>query len=80
MWGRRRVGVSSGRGGDGIRGDPPHRSIRKEAAGNHIGEVGMPEGICTVHIGGENAWNEPDGALLGSRRGKQSGGINEEEV
>ena len=25
--GRRRVGVSSGRGGNGLRGDPPHQSI-----------------------------------------------------
>ena len=27
MWGRWRVGVSSDRRGNGIRGDPPHRSI-----------------------------------------------------
>ena len=29
MWGRRRVGVSIGRGDDGHRGDPPHQSIHK---------------------------------------------------
>ena len=36
-WGRQRVGVHSGRGGNGLRGDPPHRSIHQEAADDHIG-------------------------------------------
>ena len=34
-WGRRGVGVSSGRGGDGLYGYPPHRSINQEASDNH---------------------------------------------
>ena len=40
-WDRRRVVVSSDRGGDGIRGAPPHRSIHKDTAYNHSGEGGM---------------------------------------
>ena len=36
-WGRRIVGVSSCRGGDGLRGVPPHRSIHQVAADNHSG-------------------------------------------
>ena len=35
-WGRIRMGVSSGRGGNGLRGDPPHRGIHQEAEGDHI--------------------------------------------
>ena len=36
--------------------------------------------ICTAQGGGENAGYDTDGALVGSRRSKQSGGIKEEEV
>ena len=35
-WGRRRVVVSRGRGGDGLCRDPPHMSMHKEAADDHI--------------------------------------------
>ena len=64
-WGRRRVGVPRSRGGDGILWDPPHRSIHQEAADDHSGEGGLPACKCTVHRGGEDAGDEPDGALMG---------------
>ena len=41
-WGRQRVGVSIGRGGDVLRGDPTHRSIHQETADKHIIEGGLP--------------------------------------
>ena len=49
-------------------------------ADNHSGEVGLPACICTVYRGRENAEDDPDGALVGSRRGKSAIGIKEEEV
>ena len=42
-WGRRRVGVSSGRGGDGIRGVPPHWSIHQEVVDDHNIEGGLTD-------------------------------------
>ena len=33
-----------------------------------------------MHGGGENSGDEPGGAMVGSRRGKLPGEINEEEV
>ena len=33
-----------------------------------------------MHEGGENVRDDPDVTLVGSRRGKQAGGINKEEV
>ena len=72
--------VCISRGGDVIRGDPPHQSIHKEAADNHSGECGLPDCIVSVHGGGDNSRDETDGALVGSRCGKQAGGINKEEV
>ena len=74
------MGVSSGRGGDGNRGVPPHWGVHKEASDNHDREVGPLAGICILHGGGKNAGDEPDGALVKSRRGKRAGGINEEKV
>ena len=41
-WGRRRVGLSSGRGGDGICRAPPHQSIHKESGDKHSVEGGLP--------------------------------------
>ena len=64
-WGRRGVGLSSGRGGDGLSGDPPHQSIHKEAADNHSGEGGLPPHICTVHGGIADAEDELFGAMVG---------------
>ena len=49
---------------------PPHQSIHKEAIGKHSGEGVLPACICNVHRGGENAGDEPDGAMVGSRHGK----------
>ena len=68
MWGRLRVGVSSGRGGDGLRGTPPHQSIHKETTDYHSGEGGLTSCICTVNGGGEYYGENTDGALVGSRR------------
>ena len=48
--------------------------------GNNSREGVLPACICTVNGSGDNARDEPDGALVGSRQGKRSGGINEEEV
>ena len=79
-WGRRRVEVSIVRGGDGLRRDPPQRSIHKEVAYDHRGEVGLPACLCILHVGREDTGDDPDGALVGSRRGKRAGGVNEEEV
>ena len=73
------MGVYSRRGGDGLSGAPHNRSIHKEAAENHSREGGLPTCVCTAHGGGENTRDEPNGALVVSRRGKISGGINGEE-
>ena len=67
-WGRRRVGVSIGRGGDGLHGDPPNRSINQESEGNHSGEGGFPSCLYILHGGGEDDGDDPDGTLVGSRR------------
>ena len=64
------MGVSICRGGDGIRGAPPHLSIHKEAAYNHSGYGSLSVCICIVHGGEEDAGDNPDGALVVSRRGK----------
>ena len=69
-WVRQRVGVSIGRGGDGIHGDLPRRSIHKEAADDHIGEGGLPDCLCVLHRGGADARDKLDSALVGSRGGK----------
>ena len=74
------MGVSIGRGSDVLRGDPLHRIIHKEATVDHSGEGVLLDCICNVRGGGYNSGYNPDGALVGSRRGKQSGVINEEEV
>ena len=63
--------MSSSRGGDGLSRAPPHWSIHKKAADNRSGEGGLPVCICTVHGAGDNADDDPDGALLVSRRGKR---------
>ena len=47
--GRRRVGVSSGRGGDGRSRDPPHQSIHKEAADYHSRYGGLPSFLCIMY-------------------------------
>ena len=60
---QRRVGLSRGTGGDGLCGAPPHKSINKEAADNHIREGGLITCICIVHGGGEDYGDELDGAL-----------------
>ena len=73
------MGVSSGRGGDVIHRDPSHWSIHKEAEGNHSVEGGLLAFIGTVQVGGENSGDETDGALVISRHGKITGGINKEE-
>ena len=70
MWGRLRVVVSSSRGGNGLHGAPPHRSIHKEAAENHIGEVGLSACLCTVHGRRDNVGDKLDDDLVGSRHGK----------
>ena len=69
-WGRWRVGVSRGRGGNGIRGDPPHRSIHQEVADDHIVEGGISACIFIVHGVGEDSRDDPDGVMVGSRRVK----------
>ena len=69
-WGWRRVGASSGRGGNGLCRAPTHWSIHKEVADNHNGEGVLPACICIVHRGGDNDGDKLDCALLGSRRGK----------
>ena len=70
--------VCINRGGNGISGAPPHQSIHKERADNHIVDGGLPDCIVSVHGGGDNSRDETDDALVGSRRGKQAGGINKE--
>ena len=49
MWGRRRIVVSSSRGGDRLSGDPLYRIIDTGTAENHSGESGLPACVCTVH-------------------------------
>ena len=67
---RWRVGVSIGRGGDGRCEAPPHWSVHQEVTDNHSVEAGLPPRIYTVHRGIEDAGDDPDGALVGSIRGK----------
>ena len=71
------MGVLIGRGGYGIHGDPPHQGVHQEAAYDHIREGVMPPYLCTVHGGGLDVGDEPVGAMVGSRRGKLTGGIDE---
>ena len=68
--------VSSGREGNGLHRAPPHWSIHKYATDNHSVEGGLLACIYTVNGGGENARDNPDGALVGLRRSKQVRGIN----
>ena len=80
MRGRRRVGVPSGRLSNGRRGDPPHKSVHQEAADKHIREGSLLPRLCTVHGGGADSRDDQDIVLVGSRRSKQTGGIDREEV
>ena len=68
--GRWRVGVPSSRGGNVCHGDPPHRGVHQEAADDHIEEVVLSPRLCTVHGRGKFHGDEPDFALVVSRRGK----------
>ena len=70
MRGRRRVGVPIGKGGDGSRGDPPHRGVHQEAEGDYILDCVLSPCICTVHRGIEDARDKLVGVVVGSRRGK----------
>ena len=72
--------VSRGIGGNGLCGAPPHQSIHKETVDNNSGKGDLMACIFTVHDGGENVRQKPYGALVGSRRGKKSGEINEDEM
>ena len=45
MWGRQRVVLTLGSGGNGIRGAPHHQGVHQEAAGDHIIEGGLPPHI-----------------------------------
>ena len=64
---RQRVGASSGRGGYGSRGDPPHRCVHQYAADKNSIEGGLPTCLCTVYGGGEDVGDKPGGALVGPR-------------
>ena len=46
--GRWRVGVSSCRGGNGTRKDPPHWGVHKEVTDKHSGVGVLPARLCTV--------------------------------
>ena len=67
--GRRRVRVSSSRGGNVLRWAPPNRIIHQETEDDHIGEGGLPEDLYTLHGGGEDDRDKPESALVGPRRG-----------
>ena len=69
-WRRGIVGISRGRGGDGLCGAPPHRSIHKKAADSQSREGGLTACLCIVQRGREGAGDDPYGALVGSRQGK----------
>ena len=69
-WGWRRAVLFSSRGGDGLCRDPTNWSIYQKSAYNYSGDVGLPACLRTVHGGGEDSGYEPDGAMVGSRRGK----------
>ena len=70
IWVWQRMGVSRGRGGDGLCRDPPHQSIHKEAEDNHIREGGLTACLCIFHGGREDVGDEPDGAMVVSRHSK----------
>ena len=44
--------------------------VYQKSAYNYSGDVGLPACLRTVHGGGEDSGYEPDGAMVGSRRGK----------
>ena len=48
----------------------PIRVFIKRRKINKSGEGGLTPRICTVNSGGANSVDDPDGALVGSRRGK----------
>ena len=68
-WGMQRVGISSGRGGDGTRGDQPRWSINQYVAEKNVREGGLPAYVCIVHRSREDSRDETNGALVVSRRG-----------
>ena len=78
--GRLRVGAPIDSGGDGNRWASPHWIVHQEAKEDHSGEGVLPPHLCTVHGGGADAGDEPVGAMVGSRRGKRTQGVDEEEV
>ena len=69
-WVRHIVVLSSSRGCDGLRGDPPHQIIHQEVEDGHSGEGGLPACLCIIYGGGEDAEGDPGGALVGSIRDK----------
>ena len=62
--------VPSGREGDGCRRATPHQGLHQEEADDHSGEGVLPPRLCTVHVGGVDVGDKPDGTLMGSIRGK----------
>ena len=67
--GSQRVGVPLVSGGNGSRWDPPQQGVHQEAEDDHSGECGLPPCIRTVHGDGADAWDDPDGAVVGSQNG-----------
>ena len=74
------MGVSISRVGDGLSGDPPHHGVHQEAADDQRREGGLPPRLCTVHRVGADVRDDPVGSMVGTRRGKLTRGIYEEEV
>ena len=64
-WSRRRLVVSSGRGGDGLRGALLHHSINQEKIYDHSREDGLPAHLCTVHGDVKDVGDKPNGVLVG---------------
>ena len=70
--GRRRVVVTLGRGGNGSRRAPPHKGIHKETAGNYIKKGVLLPNLWDLYVGGADAGDDLDGAMVGLGRGKQT--------
>ena len=78
--GRRRVGVPIGRGCDVSQRDPSHQGVHQEDPANHSGKGGLLPRPYTLYRGGADAGSNPAVAMVGSRRGKQTVGIDKEGV
>ena len=74
------MGVPNSRGGGVSRRVPSHQGVHQDESDSRSVKGGLPPHLCTVHRGGADAGDKTVDVMVGSRRGKQTVGIDEEEV